>query len=109
MTVLPGPWQTTTFSTTVLISFFAKSLCMAHRCFYTICMFTAPPPPVFVLHAHSTVFYNWLSFFQPRVFGLMHTGKPKGVAVSHCITSFQTQLSLTTFQIRYHSHLWDHL
>ena len=29
-------------------------------------------------------------------------------AVSHCITWFQTQLILTTCQIRYHSHLWDH-
>ena len=27
-----------------------------------------------------------------------------GVAVSHCITWFQTQLILTTCQIRYHSH-----
>ena len=35
-------------------------------------------------------------------------GKPTGVAVSHCITWFQTQLILTTRQIRYHSHLWDH-
>ena len=39
----------------------------------------------------------------------MHTGKPTSVAVSHCITWFQTQLILTTCQIRYHSHLWDHL
>ena len=27
---------------------------------------------------------------------------------SHCITWFQTQLVLTTCQIHYHSHLWDH-
>ena len=33
----------------------------------------------------------------------MHTGKPTGVAASHCITWFQTQLILTTCQIRYHS------
>ena len=39
---------------------------------------------------------------------LTHTGKPTGVAVSHCITWFQTHVILTTFQIRYHSHLWDH-
>ena len=26
------------------------------------------------------------------------------MAVSHCITRFQTQLTLTTCQIRYHSH-----
>jgi hypothetical protein len=38
---------------------------------------------------------------------LMHTGKPTGVAVSHCITWFQTQLIPTTCQIRYHSHSWD--
>ena len=38
---------------------------------------------------------------------LMHTGKPMGVAVSHCkpcITWFQIQLFLTTCQIRYHTH-----
>ena len=34
---------------------------------------------------------------------LVHTGTPTGVAVSHCITSFQTQLILTTCQIRYHA------
>ena len=27
-------------------------------------MFTAPPPPVFVLHARSTVFYTLVSFFS---------------------------------------------
>ena len=32
---------------------------------------------------------------------LMHTGKPTGVAVSHCIT--WTQLILTTCQTRHHS------
>ena len=36
-------------------------------------------------------------------FCLMHTGKPTGMAVSHCITWFQTQRILTTYQIRYHS------
>ena len=30
---------------------------------------------------------------------LMHTGKPKGVVVSHCLTWFQTQPILTTCQI----------
>ena len=34
---------------------------------------------------------------------LVHTGKPTGVAVSHCMTWFQTQLILTTCQIRYHA------
>ena len=34
----------------------------------------------------------------------MHTGKPTGVAISHCIAWFQTQLILTTCQIRYRSH-----
>ena len=34
----------------------------------------------------------------------MHTGKPTGVAVSHCITWFQTQLIHTACEIRYHSH-----
>ena len=34
--------------------------------------------------------------FQPKSLCLMHTGKPMGVAVSHCITWFQTQQILTT-------------
>ena len=34
---------------------------------------------------------------------LVHTGKPTGVAVPHCTTWFQTQLILTTCQIRYHA------
>ena len=80
-----------------------------------ICTFTAPP--VFVLDAplspvvprcplnrvfHSAVLPCLQSSW------LMHTGKPTGVAVSHCITWSQTQLIFTTCQIRYHSHLWDH-
>ena len=40
---------------------------------------------------------------QNRSLCLMHTGKPTGVAVSHCIAWFQTQLILTTCQIRYHA------
>ena len=47
-------------------------------------------------------------FFSLQSLCLMHTGKPTGVAVSHCITRFQTQLILTTCQIRYHNQLWDH-
>ena len=35
---------------------------------------------------------------------LTHTGKPTGVAVSHCMTRFQTLLIHTTCQISYHSH-----
>ena len=46
--------------------------------------------------------------FSPQSLCLMRTGKPVGVAVSHCMTWFQTQLILTTCQIRYLSHLWDH-
>ena len=42
-----------------------------------------------------------LSFFGRQSSRLMHTGKPPGVAVSHCITWFQTQLIHTTCQIRY--------
>ena len=34
---------------------------------------------------------------------LVHTGKPTSLAVFHCITQFQTQLILTTCQIRYHA------
>ena len=36
---------------------------------------------------------------------LMHTGKPTGVAVSHCVNWFQTQLILIACQIHYHSPL----
>ena len=41
--------------------------------------------------------------FSAQSLCLTHTGKPTGVAVSHCITWFQMQLILTTCQIRYHS------
>ena len=34
--------------------------------------------------------------------------KPTGVADSHCILWYQTQLILTACQIRYQSHLWGH-
>ena len=37
-----------------------------------------------------------------------HTGKPLGVARSHRITWFQTQVILGTCQIRYRRHLWGH-
>ena len=47
-------------------------------------------------------------FSSPQPLCLVHTGRPTGVAVSHCIARFQTQLIRTTCQIRYHSHLWDH-
>ena len=40
----------------------------------------------FVLLAHSTVFYTPLSFFSLQSLCPMHTGKPKGVAVSDRIT-----------------------
>ena len=43
-------------------------------------------------------------FFSRQSLCLMHTGKPTGVAVSHCITWFQTQLIHTTCHIRHHSH-----
>jgi hypothetical protein len=48
-------------------------------------------------------------FFSLQLLCLVHTGKPTGVAVSHCITWFSDSANpLTTCQIRYHSHLWDH-
>ena len=53
-------------------------------------------------------FYTPLSYFNLQSLCLMHTRKPKGVAVSHCIIWFHTHLILTTCQIRYHGHLWDH-
>ena len=97
------------------------------------CSATAPPPPPWMdgpKNVHSPQTLSALKFVQklcalgaaavpmrttcscPELsfFSLesclIHTGKPKGVAV--CITWFQTQLILATCQIRYHSHLWDH-
>ena len=46
-----------------------------------------------------------LSLCLPTV---THTGTPMGVAVSHCITRFQTRFTSTMCQIRYHSHWWWH-
>ena len=43
-----------------------------------------------IFNLHTAVFFS----LQPLC--LMHTGKPTGVAVPHCITSFQAQLILTT-------------
>ena len=43
---------------------------------------------------HTTV------FFSPQSLCLLHTGKPTGVAISHCTTQFQPQLILTTCLIR---------
>ena len=52
-----------------------------------------------VLHCQK---YQDPAFFFAHSTKLLGTGKPTGVAVSHCITWFQTQLILTTCQIRYH-------
>ena len=65
----------------------------------TSCPLNRAPHSAFLLR-HSLSAFSLLR--------LMHTGKPTGVAVSHCITWFQTRLILTTCQIRYHSHLWGH-
>ena len=43
-------------------------------------------------------------FFSLQSLCLLHTGKPAGVAVSHCITWTQTQLILTACEVRYHTH-----
>ena len=43
-------------------------------------------------------------FFSRQSLCLVHTGKPTGGEVPHCITWFQTQLIRTTCQIRYHGH-----
>ena len=45
---------------------------------------------------------------KERTAQMLPLGKPMGVAVSRCITWYQNQQILTTCQIRYHSHLWDH-
>ena len=47
---------------------------------------------------------TWVVSFSLQSLCLTHTGKPTGVAVSHCITWFQTQLIHTACQIRYHTH-----
>ena len=60
-----------------------------------------------VLHA-PLLHFVLHCLFQPSVLCLMHTGTPMGVAVSRCISWFQTQLILTMCQIRYHAHLRDH-
>ena len=76
-----------------------------------------------MLHCRSLVCLRGGSFGFFRIPSLLHifslvshnmpvlieTGKPTGVAVSHCIAWFQTQQILITCQIRYHSHLWDHV
>ena len=72
------------------------------------------PPPSLIVYEMQPADSTWPSnlhtavFFSLQSLCLVHTGKPAGVAVSHCTTRFQTQLFLTTCQIRYHSHLWDH-
>ena len=50
----------------------------------------------------STLSLHTAVFFSLQSLCLVHTGKPTGVAASHCITWFQTQLILTTCQIHYH-------
>ena len=45
---------------------------------------------------------NYVSFSRQSLC-LVHTGKATGVAVSHCMTWFQTQLIPTTCQIRYNA------
>ena len=70
------------------------------------------PPPSLVLildamqpaHSPQPSIFQPLFFFSLRSLCLTHTGNPTGVALSHCITWFQSQLLRTTCQIRYHSH-----
>ena len=50
-------------------------------------------------HKSSCLFFS-LRSFVPH----LDTGKPTGVAVSHCITWYQSQIILT---IRCYGHLWD--
>ena len=56
------------------------------------------------LLTHLSLHSSILVFFSLQSLCLTHTGKSTGVAISHCITWFQTQLILTTCQIRYHNH-----
>ena len=53
---------------------------------------------------HRPIIHDCLGNGGLQSLCLMHTGKPTGVAVSHCRTWFQTQLILTTCQICYRSH-----
>ena len=77
-----------------------------HRCLFQ--------PTVIVPHAHwEYMKYNprihlglqssHRCLFQPTVFVTPAHWQAYGVAVSHCISWFQTQLILTTRQIRYHA------
>ena len=67
-------------------------------------MSSPPPSLVLILYAISAFNLHTAVFFGLQSLCLMHTGKPTGVAVSHCRTWFQTQLILTTCQIRSRSH-----
>ena len=71
---------------------------------------SSPPSLVLIVYEMQPTDSSWPSIFTALSYSsscLMHTGKATGVAVSHCITWFQTQLILTMCQIHYHSH-WDH-
>ena len=67
------------------------------------------PDPILIVYDVQSADASQPSIFAPLFFYsiqslcLMHTGKPTGVAVSHCITWFQIQLILTACQIRYHT------
>ena len=71
-------------------------------------MASPPPLPSLVLVVYEVQsadspqpsVFTPLSFFSLQSLCLVHTGRPTGVAVSHCMTWFQTQLILTTCQIR---------
>ena len=55
------------------------------------------------LLTHLSLNFYTAAFYSPESLYLMHIANPTGIAVSRCITWFQIQLILTTFQIRYHT------
>ena len=74
---------------------------------YPLTPYVCSLPPLFFVRPLICILHSAI-FFSPQSLRLMHTGEPTGVAASHCITWFQTQLIITTRQICYHSHLSDH-
>ena len=67
-------------------------LCQESHLRYTCgSAFPVPSAPPF---AHTRIYLSSRRYHSPRSLCLVHTGKPTGRAVSHCITWFQTKVTL---------------
>ena len=77
---------------------------------FSLINMVAPPPPLSPggLRPMVSGGFSWRPNPRSRPPAPTMPAKPTGLAVSPCITWFQTQLILITCQMRYHSHLWDH-